>query len=207
MNGKCMAAAAILFFCQGALLAAEKPAGEAGAGLLFVQSVSSGGFSGDELTLSDADPLILYFSDRPQRLAGHMTVKRFLRLWEEGRDSFGKNPPNAVLSVLDDRGVENVVVELLSPSVAEGVWRYKVKVLSGKVPAAFGAASLFIDAFPAQANTKVLGDAPAMAMGNLYQATSQALANAAHNSVASSTATGSGLYSLSALRASTGPIP
>jgi len=32
-----------------------------------------------------------------------------------------------------------------------------------------------------QSNTKVLGDAPAVAMGNLYQATAQALANAAHN--------------------------
>jgi 2-hydroxychromene-2-carboxylate isomerase len=32
-----------------------------------------------------------------------------------------------------------------------------------------------------QANVKVLGDAPAMAMANLYQATAQALANAAHN--------------------------
>ena len=32
-----------------------------------------------------------------------------------------------------------------------------------------------------QANTKVLGDAPAMAMGNLFIATSQALGNAAHN--------------------------
>jgi len=32
-----------------------------------------------------------------------------------------------------------------------------------------------------QANTKVLGDAPAVAMGNLYQATGQALSNAAHN--------------------------
>ncbi|HEV2817022.1 MAG TPA: RebB family R body protein [Allosphingosinicella sp.] len=32
-----------------------------------------------------------------------------------------------------------------------------------------------------QANTKVLGDAPAIAMGNLYQATAQALANTAHN--------------------------
>jgi killing trait domain-containing protein len=32
-----------------------------------------------------------------------------------------------------------------------------------------------------QANTKVLGDSPAVAMGNLYQATAQALANAAHN--------------------------
>jgi hypothetical protein len=32
-----------------------------------------------------------------------------------------------------------------------------------------------------QANVKVLADAPAMALANLYQATSQALANAAHN--------------------------
>jgi len=31
-----------------------------------------------------------------------------------------------------------------------------------------------------QANVQVLGTAPAMAMANLYQATSQALANAAH---------------------------
>jgi hypothetical protein len=32
-----------------------------------------------------------------------------------------------------------------------------------------------------QANVKVLADAPAIAMANLYQATAQALANAAHN--------------------------
>jgi hypothetical protein len=32
-----------------------------------------------------------------------------------------------------------------------------------------------------QANTQALGDAPAVAMGNLYLATAQALANAAHN--------------------------
>jgi 4-hydroxyphenylpyruvate dioxygenase-like putative hemolysin len=32
-----------------------------------------------------------------------------------------------------------------------------------------------------QANVSVLGSSPALAMGNLYQATAQALANAAHN--------------------------
>jgi hypothetical protein len=35
-----------------------------------------------------------------------------------------------------------------------------------------------------QANVKVLGDAPAMSMGNFFQATTQALANAAHNATA-----------------------
>jgi hypothetical protein len=36
-----------------------------------------------------------------------------------------------------------------------------------------------------QANTEVLGTAPAIAMGNLFQATAQALANAAHNATTS----------------------
>lgn len=35
-----------------------------------------------------------------------------------------------------------------------------------------------------QVNTKVLGDTPAMAMGNLLMSTSQALGNAAHNATA-----------------------
>jgi hypothetical protein len=32
-----------------------------------------------------------------------------------------------------------------------------------------------------EASTEVIGNAPSIAMGNLYQATAQALANAAHN--------------------------
>ncbi len=36
-----------------------------------------------------------------------------------------------------------------------------------------------------QSNVKVLGDAPAVAMGNLYQATAQALSNSAHNATTS----------------------
>ncbi|MEL7533587.1 MAG: RebB family R body protein [Bacteroidota bacterium] len=36
-----------------------------------------------------------------------------------------------------------------------------------------------------QVNTKVLGDSPALSLSNLYQATSQALANAAHNATTS----------------------
>ena len=35
-----------------------------------------------------------------------------------------------------------------------------------------------------QANVEVLADAPAVAMGNLYQASAQALSNSAHNATA-----------------------
>lgn len=41
-----------------------------------------------------------------------------------------------------------------------------------------------------QANTKVLGDAPAVGMGNLFIATSQALSNAAHNATSAQQQTG-----------------
>ncbi len=36
-----------------------------------------------------------------------------------------------------------------------------------------------------QVNTKVLGESPALALSNLYQATGQALSNAAHNATSS----------------------
>lgn len=41
-----------------------------------------------------------------------------------------------------------------------------------------------------QVNTKVIGDSPAMAMGNLFVVTSQALGNAAHNAVSGQMQTG-----------------
>jgi hypothetical protein len=41
-----------------------------------------------------------------------------------------------------------------------------------------------------QSNVKVLGDAPAVALGNLYQATAQALANSAHNATTAQQQTG-----------------
>lgn len=41
-----------------------------------------------------------------------------------------------------------------------------------------------------QSNVKVLGDAPAIAMGNLYQASAQALGNSAHNATSAQQQTG-----------------
>ncbi len=41
-----------------------------------------------------------------------------------------------------------------------------------------------------QVNTKVLGDSPAMSMGNFMIATSQALSNAAHNATTAQQQTG-----------------
>ncbi len=65
-----------------------------------------------------------------------------------------------------------------------------------------------------QANVKVLGNAPAQALGNLYIATSQALSNAAQNAthaqqqafITSQAATTQGVMSLLSLEAEPGPV-
>ena len=52
------------------------------------------------------------------------------------------------------------------------------------------AVNSFITDSVTQTNVKVLGDAPAMAMGSLYQATAQAMGNAAHNATSAQQQTG-----------------
>lgn len=194
--------------------AAEDAAAPAGKGvapdLLFVQPVHQGSIADGVLTIENHQAPILFFMERPGRVTGVVTAQRFLALWNEGTDSFQKDPPNAVLTTADGEKLTSVVLELTSVAATPSGMRYGVKVLSGTPPAQFGSASLVIDSYPgnrAQA-------APAVALGNLYQASAQALSNAAHNAtnnqqqsyVTAQAATTMGvatLYSLDA--ASTGP--
>lgn len=112
--------------------------------LLFVQSATAGSFDGQTLVLSGVGATS-YFSDRPNRIAGHMLTETFVSQWAEGKDSFESNPPNAVLSVLDETGVNDSTVELSSPQLNDDQLSYQVKLLDGKPPAGFKSASLFID--------------------------------------------------------------
>jgi hypothetical protein len=112
--------------------------------LLFVQTATTGSFDGKTLTLSGVGSTS-YFSDRPNRIVGHMQNDTFVSQWPEGKNSFKADPPNAVLSVLVEGGVSDSVVELSNPKLAGGALSYDVKVLDGKPPATFKSASLFID--------------------------------------------------------------
>jgi len=113
-------------------------------GYLFVISGTSGSLDGDKLTLNGV-PNVLYFSDRPARKAGHLSVSEFIEMWDKGVDSFKADPPNATLSVLTKDGANNVVVELLSVEQKNGSLYFKVLELDGNVTASFEASSLFID--------------------------------------------------------------
>jgi hypothetical protein len=91
----------------------------------------------------------LYFSDRPQRIAGHLKMADYLKEWtaKAGKDNFGANPPNATLSVYEPGQPDNtvVVVELTNPVVEGADLVYKYKIINGKLPAKGGATALFID--------------------------------------------------------------
>jgi hypothetical protein len=114
---------------------------------MFVQ-VARGSKSADgALTLTGLSPSTLYFSDRPERVVGHMTTQQFIEQWSEGDNSFAADPPNAVLSWVglgDDRP-EDCVVVLKDPECESDSIRYTIDVLEGSVPQTSGACTLFID--------------------------------------------------------------
>jgi hypothetical protein len=103
--------------------------------------------SGTSPNLGDEDGgrVTVMFSDRPERIAGHMATSRFVPFWGEGKDSFLQDPPNATLSFLEKKDIADAVVVLRDPVLKKENLSYKVKVLEGDIPAIAGAASLFID--------------------------------------------------------------
>jgi hypothetical protein len=113
-------------------------------GYLFVISGMSGSLDGDKLTLNGV-PNVIYFSDRPDRVAGHLSLKKFVEMWNQGDDSFKADPPNATLSVLKEDEARNVVVELMSVEHKKDSVVFKVVLLEGKGIESFEASTLFID--------------------------------------------------------------
>src|SRR5512134_3095152 len=89
-----------------ALLAADAARAEDGevADFLFVQTAAGMAFDADQnrLTLRGVSPVTLFFSDRPERIAGNMRTSAFVPFWSEGSDSFLSDPPNADLSIVED---------------------------------------------------------------------------------------------------------
>lgn len=120
---------------------------EATADFLFVQTAKGMRFdpAASRLTLTGVSPATLFFTDRPERIAGNMSTARFVPFWSEGADSFQSDPPNADLSVIENGALRQTVVVLKDPELAGEDLSYTVEVLKGEMPASASEASLFID--------------------------------------------------------------
>ena len=117
------------------------------ADFLFVQTAKGMRFdkSTNKLTLDGISSTTLFFSDRPERIAGNMKTTAFVPFWSTGKDSFLKDPPNADLSILEGDKLRQIVVVLQAPELKGDNLIYTVKVLQGDMPAKGADVSVFID--------------------------------------------------------------
>ena len=84
---------------------------------MFVQVAKSYTADGAQVTFHGLAPATLFFSDRPQRVVGHLTAQQFVDEWGKGENSFAVDPPNAVISFLEagDEAPEDAIVVLKDP--------------------------------------------------------------------------------------------
>jgi len=117
------------------------------ADFLFVQSSKSMTFdkATNKLTLTGVSPMTLFFTDRPERIAGNMKTTAFIPFWSEGKDNFKSDPPNADVSILEGNALRQTVAVLEDPVLDGDNLTYTVKVLQGEFPAKGADVSVFID--------------------------------------------------------------
>src|SRR5664280_2741773 len=116
---------------------------------LFAQTAREMTTDGDKVTFHGLSPATLYFSDRPQRVVGHLTTKQFIDEWDLGENSFASDPPNAVISFVEkgDESPEDVIVVLKDPVLTSDSLTYTVDILEGRLPPKGELVSVFIDPF------------------------------------------------------------
>ena len=114
---------------------------------MFVQSANGLTSSNGSVTFHGLSHSTLFFADRPERVVGHLHSRKFVEQWGEGENSFADDPPNAVVSFLEngDTVPEEVTVILRDPQLGGDTLTYKSEVLDGTLPAKAGSCSLFID--------------------------------------------------------------
>ena len=112
---------------------------------LFVQHAEAVTLADGVLTLEGIGDDVLYFSDRPHRIVGRVSLEEFLGSWTEGEESFAEVPPNAVLTVKQEDELRDLTVVLKNPVLTERTLAYQVEVLDGPEAGSGAFAALFID--------------------------------------------------------------
>ena len=142
MGASTLAAVEAGLLKSGAALAADDM-----VDFLFVQTADGMSFdkAASKLTLHGVGGVTLFFSDRPQRVAGNMKTTAFIPFWSKGKDSFLSDPPNADLSIMEGSKLKQVVVVLEEPVLNGSDLAYTVKIVSGDMPEKGADISVFID--------------------------------------------------------------
>ncbi|CAN7418943.1 hypothetical protein [Rhizobium sp. LjRoot258] len=116
---------------------------------LAVLNAAGAKIENGKLILTGISANSIVFADRPVRAAGHVMTEQFIMQWDDGKDNFAVDPPNATVSVLggDGSDVSDAVVTLKTPKLDGTTLTFDIAVLEGSLTGATGPAALFIDHF------------------------------------------------------------
>ena len=109
----------------------------------FVLSGDTGSVKDGKLTLNGV-PIVTFYSLGVKRGDGHFFVRSFVDVWGNNAQILEKDPPNATLSILSDKGSTGVVVELSEPQAGINSITFKVRVLEGALQEEFGSYTLLL---------------------------------------------------------------
>jgi hypothetical protein len=148
-----LAALLLAYAAPFAIAESKTPAGKAPE-VQFVQVAKTVTFKDGVLTLGDASPMTIFFSDRPQRLTGQLRNDLFAKLWNEGKNGFKDDPPNAALTVFNPVGApKQAIVVLTNPRLDGKSILFDARTLKGEIPAQGGESTLFIDGYQTPCNS------------------------------------------------------
>ncbi|KTC74481.1 hypothetical protein Lbir_0761 [Legionella birminghamensis] len=84
------------------------------------------------LTLQNPPNYLSYFSDRPARSTGLISLSDFLRLWQDKsvKDNFSEVPPNVAFAMMPSTGKQqNFVAVVSDPQYSNNKVTYKLAVI------------------------------------------------------------------------------
>ena len=152
MMKRCTFALAAAFFSLSSL--APATAQSTTPQVQFVQTAKGVTFKDGVLTMQEPTLMTVFFSDRPERLTGQLRNDLFASLWNEGKNSFKNDPPNAALSIFNPSGQPTQAVMVLSnPRLQGRDILYDARMLDGSIPAQGGESTLFIDGYDTPCNS------------------------------------------------------
>ncbi|KTD64828.1 hypothetical protein [Legionella spiritensis] len=106
--------------------------------MLFLQSASAGELVKNKgqhytLILKKSPDYVGYFTDRPQRKAGMVSLRQFIALWQNKtiKNNFSDVPPNAAIAMkLASGQLQNFVAVVSAPGYDNKTVSYQLDVIS-----------------------------------------------------------------------------
>lgn len=108
---------------------------------LFVINAKNGSFQKNLLTLDPA-PVVIYFTDRPVRKAGNITLRKFKEEWDSDADG---STAIATITWVTNNQMESTEIELSDMKIKRGKLTFMGKVSKTPPPKSFKASTIFVE--------------------------------------------------------------